>query len=60
MSHHDVLDAIHNNVSIFLCNHSSSERGFLLAFQDILKQLLQNDNVEIMVSKRDVDPLETY
>lgn len=60
MSHHEVLDAVHNNVSVFLVNHSNSERGFLLVFQDALKQLLKNDNVEISVSKQDADPLVTY
>lgn len=60
MSHHEVLDAVHNNVSVFLVNHSNSERGFLLVFQDALKRLLKNDNVEISVSKQDADPLVTY
>lgn len=58
MLHHDVLDAIHNGVSVILTNHSDSERGFLLQFQPILTQLLE-DQVQILISEKDKDPLVT-
>lgn len=56
MSHHEVLDANHNNVSVILCNHSNSERGFL---KSKLEDLL-NDGCEIMVSVTDEDPIRTF
>lgn len=58
MSHHDVLEAIHNNVNVILCNHSNSERGYLKEFKEILTGLL--DEVEVVVSETDSDPLVTY
>lgn len=63
MSHHDVLDAIHNNTSVILCNHSNSERGFLKeAGKIILSKLaeLSNGPVKIVVSECDEDPLVTH
>lgn len=59
MSHHEVLDAVHKNTTVFLCNHSNSERGFLHVFQEIFKGLLNNDSIHIVVSKFDVDPIAT-
>lgn len=60
MSHHDVLEAAHNNVNVILCNHSNSERGYLNEFKVILQKLLQNTNIEIVVSETDADPLESH
>lgn len=60
MAHHDVLEAVHSNVSVILCNHSNSERGFLKEFKEILANLLENKNVEIFISETDADPLVTY
>lgn len=60
MSHHDVLDAAHNNANVILCNHSNSERGYLREFKIILQDLLQNSNVEILISETDADPLQAY
>lgn len=60
MSHHDVLEAIHNNVNVILCNHSNSERGYLKEFKDTLAKLLGDDSVEIFLSQTDADPLVTY
>ncbi|XP_059484496.1 NIF3-like protein 1 isoform X2 [Neocloeon triangulifer] len=36
MSHHEVLDAVHNGKSVILTWHSNSERGFLVNLADIL------------------------
>lgn len=60
MSHHDVLDAVHNNVSVILCNHSNSERGYLKEFKDTLGKLLNDNSIEILLSETDADPLVTY
>ncbi|XP_067641307.1 NIF3-like protein 1 [Eurosta solidaginis] len=58
MSHHDVLDANHQNTSVILCNHSNSERGFLRKFQNKLYDSLKGD-CEIIISEKDKDPLKT-
>ncbi|XP_053948916.1 NIF3-like protein 1 [Anastrepha ludens] len=58
MPHHDVLDANHRNISVILCNHSNSERGFLQKFQIKLHDILKGD-CEIIISEKDEDPLKT-
>lgn len=56
MSHHDVLDAVHQNVSVVLCNHSNSERGFLERFRNEFGLIVGN-GVVIQVAEEDADPL---
>lgn len=56
MSHHEVLDARHQNVSVILCNHSNSERGFLKRFRTEFGAIV-GDGVVIEVSAVDEDPL---
>lgn len=58
MSHHDVLDAVHNNTNVILCNHTNTERGFLKYFKQIVSSKLTN--VEFLISSYDVDPLNTH
>jgi len=58
MSHHEVLDAVHNGTSVVLCEHSNTERGFLLKWRDVLQTAL-GENVHIAVSLNDHDPLTT-
>lgn len=58
MSHHELLNAQHQNITVILCNHSNTERGFLKHFKPILENTLQN-SCEVIVSKLDKDPLET-
>jgi len=60
MSHHECLEAIHRQVSVITLNHSNSERGYLKDFKGILENLLKNDQVEVIVSEADSDPLKTY
>ena len=58
MSHHEVLDAVHKKRSVILCDHSNTERGFL---DQVLKADLNKlfeEQVEILVSQTDKDPLE--
>lgn len=59
MSHHEVLDLVHNCGHVILLNHSNSERGYLKQFKDILGKSL-NSSIEIIISERDQDPLSTY
>ncbi|KAG5893286.1 hypothetical protein JTB14_014299 [Gonioctena quinquepunctata] len=55
MLHHDVLEATQNGISVILCNHSDSERGYLKNFQ----QKIQSDKLKVIVSKVDRDCLVT-
>ncbi|XP_027534027.1 NIF3-like protein 1 [Neopelma chrysocephalum] len=57
MSHHDVLDAVANGISVILCEHSNTERGFLSELRDVLATHLQN-KINIIVSEKDRDPLQ--
>ncbi|XP_027581498.1 NIF3-like protein 1 [Pipra filicauda] len=57
MSHHDVLDAVANGISVILCEHSNTERGFLSELRDVLATHLQN-KISIIVSEKDRDPLQ--
>lgn len=59
MSHHEVLDANHNNVTVIMCNHSNSERGFLKTFKPKLEDML-NGGCEVVVSETDEDPIKTF
>ncbi|KAI8097309.1 GTP cyclohydrolase 1 type 2/Nif3 [Halteromyces radiatus] len=58
MGHHDVLAALANNTSVILCEHSNTERGYLTAnLKPALEKALATDDVEVIVSKVDRDPL---
>ncbi|NWR94842.1 NIF3L protein, partial [Furnarius figulus] len=57
MSHHNVLDAVANGISVILCEHSNTERGFLSELRDTLAIHLQN-KINIIVSEKDRDPLQ--
>ncbi|XP_014809781.1 PREDICTED: NIF3-like protein 1 [Calidris pugnax] len=57
MSHHDVLDAVANGISVILCEHSNTERGFLSELRDVLATHLRN-KINIIVSEKDRDPLQ--
>lgn len=57
MSHHEVLDAVHTNVSVILCNHSNSERGFLERFRKRFGEIVGKD-VVIEIASGDADPLK--
>lgn len=57
MSHHDVLDAVANGISVILCEHSNTERGFLSELRDALAIHLQN-KINIIVAEKDRDPLQ--
>ena len=57
MSHHDVLDAVSKGITVILCEHSNTERGFLLELQHVLSAHLE-DKICVLVSERDRDPLQ--
>ena len=56
MSHHEVLDANHHGVSVILCDHSNTERGYLTVIKDRLITDLEGE-VEVLLSEMDRDPL---
>ncbi|KAJ6640248.1 NIF3-like protein 1 [Pseudolycoriella hygida] len=66
MSHHEVLDAVHRNVSVVLMNHSNSERGFFETFRIKFYERFCNDPTNpkltqiILDSEHDKDPLTTH
>jgi len=55
MSHHEVLAATSSGVSVILCEHSNSERGYLHQLKNDLNSQL--NLLEIFVSEVDKDPL---
>lgn len=56
MSHHDVLDAVSQGITVILCEHSNTERGFLSDLRDMLCAHLEN-KISIILSETDKDPL---
>ncbi len=57
LRHHDVLRALSRGASVVLCEHSSSERGFLTVFAERLSAGTRG-LVEVLVSETDRDPIE--
>lgn len=57
MSHHEILDAINNGITVILCEHSNTERGFLRDWSMQLKSSVLDDQVMVGVSDIDRDPL---
>jgi len=57
MKHHEVLEAISKGTSVILCEHSNTERGYLAHLKDDLDKIFNNQFVEIVLSRSDVDPL---
>lgn len=55
MSHHEVLEFNHNGASVILCDHSNTERGFLVQYSKKLQQML--GDVKVLTSLQDVEPL---
>lgn len=59
MLHQDILDAAQRGIHVILCNHSDSERGFLKLFRNKLQENLLGNQVKVIVSEIDCDPLKT-
>lgn len=57
MSHHEVLNAVQNNITVVLCNHSNTERGFLTEFAPELENTMLEGKAKVLVSEIDKDPL---
>lgn len=57
MSHHEVLDAVNSSVTVVLCEHSNTERGFLREWSQQLRSSVFEDQVMVLMSEIDRDPL---
>ena len=57
MSHHDIIHANHCGSSVILCEHSNTERGYLVKLRNTLISLFDGV-VDIHISELDRDPLE--
>jgi dinuclear metal center YbgI/SA1388 family protein len=59
LSHHHVLAHVAAGASVVLCEHSTSERGFLPLYAGKVAERA-GGAVEVLVSKRDREPLEAW
>lgn len=57
MSHHEVLDAINSGITVILCEHSNTERGFLRDWCKQLGSSVFEDQVYVDISENDKEPL---
>jgi dinuclear metal center YbgI/SA1388 family protein len=58
MRHHDVLAKLRAGASVILSEHTHTERGFLPELAQMLA-VRANGGLEVIVSTRDADPLQT-
>ncbi|CAG8676372.1 11840_t:CDS:2 [Ambispora leptoticha] len=66
MSHHDVLAALAHDTSVILCEHTNTERGYLLdVLKPELERILQSSadvnidaQIEVCVSQLDSNPIK--
>lgn len=58
LSHHAVLDAIHRGTTIILCDHTNTERGFFKNVKEHFATIWNENQVKLILSERDRDPLE--
>src|SRR5262249_27202718 len=59
LSHPDVLAHVAAGASVILCEHSTSERGYLPSYAGKLAERA-GGALEVLVSKRDREPLEAW
>jgi dinuclear metal center YbgI/SA1388 family protein len=57
MKHHDVLAAVQNGISVILCGHTETERGYLPILGKNLRKLCLGTS--FLISKSDTPPLRT-
>ncbi len=57
MRHHDVLTALESGISVLLCEHAQSERGYLPIFKRKLEQRLGHE-VRTKLATSDFGPLQ--
>ncbi|KAH3889629.1 NIF3-like protein 1 isoform X2 [Dreissena polymorpha] len=57
MSHHEVLHAMYSGTSVILCDHSNTERGYLVALREKYREMFEG-KIQVEVSETDADPLK--
>lgn len=55
MKHHDVLEALHNGMSVILAGHTNTERGYLARLARKLAATLTG--LKVVTATADRDPL---
>lgn len=55
--HEEIIHEASRGVSMIITDHTNTERGYLGFFKERLCKILNNENIEINVSKIDRDPL---
>ncbi|KXS15983.1 NGG1p interacting factor 3 [Gonapodya prolifera JEL478] len=61
MSHHDLLACQEKGSIAVMCEHSGSERRYLMCLKDVLGEVLKSDGgdvANVVVSEKDKDPVE--
>ena len=58
MSHHECLDFVSAGVTVILAEHSNTERGYLKVVREKIVSLLDNHEVNVVISSVDRDPLQ--
>ena len=56
MRHHDLLALLARGASVVLCEHSSSERGYLAHFRERLLKETANA-ISVAIARKDSEPL---
>ncbi len=58
MSHHEVLEAISQGISVVLCEHTNTERAYLPTLKQKLEELLPTGHqAQVTIAATDADPL---
>lgn len=58
MKHHDVLGAKERGISVILCGHTETERGYLKVLEKRIVAETENE-LSVLISKEDAAPLKT-
>jgi dinuclear metal center YbgI/SA1388 family protein len=58
MSHHELLAAVESGSNVVLCEHSNTERGYISGRMRHELQQLLGENVQVLMSNLDRDPVE--
>lgn len=58
MKHHDILSAVASGALVVLSEHTHTERGYLPVLRRALEQELPSKQVQVLLSRRDRDPLQ--
>jgi dinuclear metal center YbgI/SA1388 family protein len=57
MKHHDILAAKQNGISVILCGHTETERGYLPVLRSRIR-VESEGSLDVLISKMDASPLK--